>query len=86
MGGELLDRPHAHGPMGQDGGGQGRVHMTGDFLIIIADHRHIPGNGETGFLQRLVAADGRAIVLAEDGGRTIGQGQQLHGRTIAGAS
>ncbi len=44
--------------------------MPGDFLVV-ADDGNVLRDVQAGFLQRLVAADRGAVVLAEDGGLAV---------------
>ncbi|CDX19465.1 hypothetical protein MPL3356_30177 [Mesorhizobium plurifarium] len=82
---ELLDRPLAHRQMRQDRRRQRREEMAGDLLIVIADHGNVLRDMQAGFLQRLVAADRGAVVLAEDRGGSLLEPEQLDRRGIAGA-
>ena len=59
--------------------------MARDLLVVVADDRHVPGDREPPLLQALVAADGHAVVLAEDRARRALQVQQPRGAAVARA-
>ena len=61
------------------------MQVTGYFLVVIANHRHVPRNVEARFLQGLIAANGHAVVLAEDGCGPFGQSEDFSCRIVAGA-
>ena len=53
-------------------GGEGRVGVGAEELVVAPDNRHIPRQGEPHFLQLLHHAEGDQIVEGDDGGGPAG--------------
>ncbi len=61
-------------------GGELGVELRGDGDVVEADHRDVAGHGEAGLADGGDGAIGGDVVGGEDGGRPLGEGEQLVGR------
>src|SRR5471032_4203 len=63
---ECLDGPSSQFIVGQHDGGQSRMRVPGDFLIVVAEYGYVFGYAQSKLLQRFDRAERHQIVRAEN--------------------